>query len=543
MFPTGAPTHLSTFLDNDLDPTALIVSTLLVLLFGSLFSVAYSTSITKKKHDEKKYAKPWPKVEGALPFIGNAHQLEGLKQLPKTLHGWADKYSKEHGCFSLDLGGTNWVVVCRADRMKEVMDQRPNVIMRSEYQKEAARSIRGGGTFAQEGAEWKKQRAVLASMFNKSHIRDYMKYTKLVAGRLMVKWEGLAAKSGPQGFGVNQDISKYVTDSASLSLLGKDSNTLNKSDTTIEDLSKAFDSMVVRQLSPIQFWKIPFIGQYLDGVGFTVDRLYRTLTGTIESFRKDGASGEGDGSLVAKLALLSRGGNGWDDEKIIANLMTAFIASTDTTSSVLCSTIQELIEDETGLQDELLDELRTKLPANIDDTTMEDLSKDNVPLLWSFLYEVLRFHAPTQFVLFHANEDIPFCGTTMKKGTEIFTLLEYCNVNPHHRPKNTPSGPNGEYEDHTKFQARRWLIHDKQNKTAYSCQAPPINDPSFMSFGYGPQRCVGEKFGMASLTYTLSLIVRTFHLAKAEGYTSPGRKLVLVQIPDSEICVALTKRE
>ena len=542
MSPTGAPTYLSTVLDGDLDSTALVITTLLVLLFGSLFSVAYSTSIAKKKNDEKKYARPWPKVEGGLPFIGNTHQIMDLTLFPKTMKEWADKYSKEYGCFEVALGGHNWVVVCNEDRMKEVMGQRPDKIRRSPRLREVLKGMGMNGIIVYEGEEWQKVHRIMAPMFNKNHVRDYMQYTKLVTDRLITKFGRLAAESGPDGFGVNADMYRYAMDSTFLTILGKDVNTLKHPQQITTDLQTAFNGVLKRHLSPIEYWKIPFVGQYLDGTGFAVDRMIAAMGDVLDRFKTHGVS-DGDGSFVAKLVQHSERGRGWDNKEIIGNLASIYLASIDTTGGTLCFAIQQLIEDETGFQDELVEELQTKLPAKLEDVTIEDLSEDNVPLLNSFFHEVVRYEAVAAFFALAANEDIPFCGTTLKKDTEIFALFKYCNLNTHQRPKATPSGPNGEYEDHTQFHPRRWLVNDKKSKGGYTCQSPQSNDTSYMSFGYGPQQCLGRTYEITTMAYALAAIVRSFRIAKAEGYTSPGRKLILTIAPDADVRVVLTKRE
>ena len=550
MSTTGAPTYLSTVLDGDLNSTTTMVATLLVMSIGGVLSFLVSSSIANNsKKDKDKYATPWPKVEGALPFIGNLLQLKDPKYLPQRTEEWANKYSKEHGCYEMNLMGVRWVVVCNEARIKEIMLKRPFKVTRSTHTIEGARSVSVYGVATTEGDEWQQHRKLVAPMFNNNRIRDYMQHIRVVSKRLIDKWG-----SKTECFGINNDLSNFAMDFTALSTLGKDFNTLNHPNEMAVTLYQAFDGIMLRTLSPIHFWKIPLIGQYLDGIGFAVDRLIRSIEEIVDSYKKKKEAGSklGEDTLVGKVVEESEKDSELDRKTIVGNLLTVFLASADSTASTLCSVLQYVVEDETGLQQDLANEIRSNLPANLTDITLDDLSFENTPLLKSLILEVNRCTPAFPIVFFHTAEDVPFCGTTLPKDTEIMAMLKHVSLNPHHAPAAVPTGPNGEYKDHTQFHPRRWLVHadNKENKDTKSgsggkfvCKPPEVNSTSFVTFGHGRRQCLGRNLADMTIAFTIAAILQSFIVEKAPDYESAGRELTMTSIPDKDIRIQLTERE
>ena len=203
------PAFLSPIFESGLDSTTALVAAAAVLVLVGFVSVLYTAERTKYK---KKYATPWPKVEGGLPFLGNTHQLKHPKFLVKMTEQWAGEYSKEHGCYEVNIMGVRYVVACNEDRMKEIMMKRPIKVVRSPQITRAALSVKGDGIFTAEGAEWQKQRKIVAPMLNNNHIRDYLDHIKLIGKRLASKWSKKDPKTLAEGFGINDDMFNAAMD-------------------------------------------------------------------------------------------------------------------------------------------------------------------------------------------------------------------------------------------------------------------------------------------------------------------------------------------
>ena len=542
--------QLSAVLNGELPLTStpVLISSVLVLLLAGLVSFVVTKTVGNK-HDKTKYATPWPKVDGALPFIGNLHQLKDLKFISTKTKEWADQYSKDHGCYQMDLMGDRWIVVCRQDRMKEIMLKRPFKVLRSKKSTATAVSVGANGVFATEGDEWQKNRRLVAPLFNANHTRDYLQNTKTIAARLIDKWTAhVNSEATVDGFGINDDFFKYMMDVTAYSALGRDLGMLQNANALASTILDVMEGTLLRTLSPFSYWEIPFIGQYLDGVGFAVNRLMKHMNEIIDDHQrtnKESKTGKTATSLVGKMVQQGKEDPEFDRDLIIGNLVTVFFAGTDSTATTHSTAIQYLIEDETGLQEELAKEVRTKLPANMNDITLQDLSEENIPLLRSFLQESSRCCPSFPILLYETAVDIPFCGTTLPKGSNIMAMLEYVSINPHTAPTHVPTGPNGEYPDHTAFHPRRWLVHnnDKSTTNEYDCKLPEVNSMSYLSFGHGRRQCLARQFAEATVAFTIAAILQSFVVDKAPNYESPGREQKFSNTPNKDIRIRLTVRQ
>ena len=515
----------------DSNNTTLIVSACVI--------VGVTTSYLLTRNRKKK---PWPAVKGALPIIGNLHQVKSPGNLSNKMKEWADEYSKEKGCFEVDLAGTKYVAVCSEERMKEILKHRPFKIVRDKKSTHATKSVGADGIFGAEHQQWKNDRRLLAPSFNHAQIRDYLPHIRLVLGRLLHKWKTNCMVDGKVvPFAINDDLSCYAMDTTALTTLGQDFDTLSSEGEKVmdaENILTILQGVITRTLSPIAYWQIPIIGQHLDGIGSRVAKLKKSIESIVDAVEVEG----GSNTLVKKVVSECKTSDTSksDRDRIMGHLLTMFFAGTDSSMSTTCSVLQKLCEDETNLQNELLEEVRKNLPEDLSTVTLEDLSADNLPKMKSFLCEVHRYYGAFPMLMLHAEVDIPFCGTVLPKGTQIMTMNRYVGINPYCKPKDIPLGPNG--ESVTEFCPRRFLKLDEQGQVM-GVELPPRTSTSFLSFGHGRRVCLGRAFSEAVLLYTLASLLKTFEMKLAPDHEPIGRELTLAEVPDIDVRIAFKPRE
>ena len=494
------------------------------------------------KRDRQKKKKPWPSVDGALPIVGNLLQLKGSVNLVNRMEEWAEEYSKETGCFEVNLAGTRYVVICSEERMKEVLMKRPNKVIRHPKMAKAVRGVGADGVFVSEGSKWQADRRLVAPCFNHNQIRDYLPHVKTVLNRLLHKWKQQAKVVNERGetlpITINNDIFAYTMDSTGLTVFGLDFDCLRTSGSVeAKDFLTLLGGVSVRALSPIPFWNIPFVGQYLDGLGWARQRLTNRMNEKIEEQIR-GEQQQSSSTFIQKTIDYSLKDASFNRSHIVGNMLTIVFAATDSTMSTHMTAVQKLAEDKTGLQQELLEEINQALPRDLSDVSLEDLQPEKLPKLKAFLYEVLRWYSPFPFMLLQANEAIPFCGTTLEKGTAIFTLLRYVSKNPHAPAKNIPLGPNG--EPATEYCPRRFWKRDNGGKV--TAIIPPRNSTSYLAFGHGSRVCLGKSFSEETLTLTLATLIKTFEMKLAPNHAPIGRIKMLAEVPDIDVRVMFRER-
>ncbi len=110
-----------------------------------------------------------------------------------------------------------------------------------------------------------------------------MTIVKSVVDRLVEKWNreiaaaaGAEKESNSANVVVNDDMSSMTLDIISLVAFNIDSDTLNHENGSqfASDLNDMGKYILMRAFSPVPYWRIPLIGQYLDGAGWARRRLH-----------------------------------------------------------------------------------------------------------------------------------------------------------------------------------------------------------------------------------------------------------------------------
>ena len=556
--------------------STMVGAVLLIHLLFTLWKKSTTTTTATTTKKKKSTKKPWPTVLGRLPLVGHFHLVGDPSNLVNKCEEWAQVYGKETGCFEINLMGVSFVVVCNEERVQEVLRHRPHGVIRNRQMTAAARSVGADGLFAAEHHQWQQDRRHVAPTFNHNQLRNYIPHFHTVMQRLVDKWTNDSTTTNDVV--INRDLFCYALDTTALTTLGKDYDTLRTGEGTTttnnKNIQEGKDLQLmlrkvkgsVRVISPVAYWRIPLIGQYLDGMGWSINRLIKSTSQIVDNLRRTNDKNNNDDNddaffikkMVRREARRSSPPSSslpsLDRHRIIGNALTLIMAGTDSSHSTLCSIVQTLAQDETGLQQELYDEIHTQLlhdGKDIGSLTLDDLllhnnssSNSHIPRLKSFLYEVFRFHPAFPFLMFRSERDIPLAGSTLPKGTEIMSLLRYSSVtNPHSPPTDVARGPNN--VDPTVFCPRRFLVQgNSDDDDKVGVRLPSRNSTSFLTFGHGSRVCVGKTYAEASVLLFIIYLIDNFESIRlAPNHEPIGRTTVMASLPDRDVRVALTPRK
>ena len=101
----------------------LTIPVLNALAIGTIVLVSYL--YLKRNRSES----PWPKVPGALPFIGNA--IGGTDNFLRRLEEWAAEYGQEKGVFEFKLFGVRYICLCNEKNAALAERERPYKMTRN----------------------------------------------------------------------------------------------------------------------------------------------------------------------------------------------------------------------------------------------------------------------------------------------------------------------------------------------------------------------------------------------------------------------------
>ena len=488
------------------------------------------SSLRRRKRDTER---PWPVVPGALPLIGNP--IGPVENLVAQLEEWCRLYGKS-GLFEFSLFGVRYIVACNDETALRIESQRPYKVARTRMVNAAVKSIGADGVFTAEGNVWKKDRRLVGPSLNRKNVRDYLASVKQVSGRLVAKLDSICDDT----VNIGNHILASTVDIISLVAFDKDVDCVSNGRSEMgEDLKRAFLGSQTRILSPFSFWKIPIIGQYLDGAGWAIKRLENEFSRLAR---------EGDNSpdiseaktFLAKIISYNKGGSGdnaMSHKRLTGNLMTMFAAGSETTHVTMCSALHTIAIDETGLQEELAAEalaLGDLEAAGLDEIT------DGLPRLRSLIYETLRIQGPTPFLGVENTEPLELVpGTVLPPHTNFFVPWRYISTLDNADPSRlTPLGPNN--TPRAAFDARRWL-------TETPAEGLVVNRPShktgFRPFGEGMRVCPGRELAELEMLVVLSSILRKFEIALEPNHAPMKLVTRFTESPNVDIRLIMEPRK
>ena len=451
--------------------------------------------------------RPWPVVPGALPLLGHFHLIGSLGRMVDQLEEWADHYGREKGCFEITMpGGRRTLVICRQDRALEVYKRRPRLVYRVGELREAGNSIGAYGLFTAEGSDWKAERKVVhAALNSQAQLQNsYLPVLKDLALRLVQKWGKLVTQNGSSVV-IFGDLARVMADAITRTALGEDYDFLNNPSSTLAtDVDSVLTGAVRRALTPIWYWRIPVIGQYLDGLGWSIARMRNTIRASVDRQELD-MTGDEDNStrtfLQKLLAVMRSNRTTISRKRVEGNVMTLFLAATDTTSKALLQALH-ILANSPDLQGKLRKEV-----VNFDwqNATMDELYTRN-PRLKSFLHEIHRVYSTPLIFLETAGKVDGFCGSTLPAGLQIFALNRYCNKQKWSPPEDVPNGPNN--SPAVDFDPERYLVPAPEK--TWTCPGPSVKGTAFMPFGYGVRSCPGQKYSELLSYCVLVALLQTF---------------------------------
>lgn len=261
-------------------------------------------------------------------------------------------------------------------------------------------------------------------------------------------------------------------------------------DQALEDLNALVTGIGQRMIMPPPLDRLPTPGNRHFHQART--RLRHILSGIIADRR---ASGIDRGDLLSAL-LAARDTDTADtrqslsDAEICDQIVTFFIGGTETTATAVTWALHLL-----ALHPDIAEQLHAEIDAVLDGGVAAYEHLPQLKLTSQVITETLRLYPPAWLLTRSAVVDTHVGGQPIPAGT----IIAYSPYLIHHRADL--------YPDPERFIPDRW---------AGTHRLPPTRD-TFIPFGAGPRKCIGDQFAMIEATLGLATIAAHWHLESLSG--------------------------
>jgi cytochrome P450 len=141
-----------------------------------------------------------------LPLLGNALQID-RDRIHQQTEQWARQYGE---AYRFRIASREFVVLSNPETVATILRDRPDGFQRTERLNETARAFGFDGLFSSNGEAWKRQRPMVLSGLDPTHIKAFFPMLAKVTQCLARRW-GQAALAG-RPIDLQSDLMRYTVD-------------------------------------------------------------------------------------------------------------------------------------------------------------------------------------------------------------------------------------------------------------------------------------------------------------------------------------------
>lgn len=340
------------------------------------------------------------------------------------------------------------------------------------------RPLAGAGVLLSEGAEWRRQRRMLAPAFTPGSVESLLPHFHAAAQGMVRRLEGRSRANLSETFH-EAALDAVLRALFSLSVEGRG------------ELAKRVRDYLAGPGRPTIF---DGYARTEDDFGFALgarrkfQRIWFAEVDRIVADRRTLGDRDGHRDLL-DLLLAARDpetGQPLSDAEVRDQCATMLLAGFETTSRLLFWSSYLLALD-TAEQTRLRQEVAAFDPARV--TTLDDIQ--HWPRLRQVLLEAMRLYPPVTLLIRQALGPDEVCGESFSKGMLLW--MSPWVIHRHHR-----------FWDHpTAFMPDRFA----------GKPTPWISEPGYLPFGAGPRICIGASFALAEASIVLATLLSRFEFS------------------------------
>ncbi len=352
----------------------------------------------------------------------------------------------------------------------------------------------GKGILTSEAADWKWQRQAAAPMFRPQDLTGFVPTFVRAAEVTVARWATQPAGSVQS---IEEDMGRATLDVIATTLLPSGDESFARE---VQD--------AIGEMQRFGAWGILFVSMNVPRwiprpgmlAGKRAVKALRSAVGAVVRTQREKPDPPDD--LMRRLiaARDPETGRAMDDEQLVDNLLTFYLAGHDTTAKALTWTLYLLA---------CSPEWTAKLDGEIESVTgggpVRGEHIDKLVLVQQVLRESMRLYPPVPMMSRQAVGDATIAGREIRAGTSI--LMPIYAIHRH---------------------AKRWERPDEFDPTRFEA-AREIPRYQYIPFGAGPRVCIGMPFAMIEATAMLVTFLQRARFAPVEGHVpTPVARVTLI---------------
>ncbi|EXC29901.1 Protein LUTEIN DEFICIENT 5 [Morus notabilis] len=409
-------------------------------------------------------------------------------------------YLSYGGIFRLNFGPKSFLIVSDPSIAKHILKDNSKAYSKG-ILAEILEFVMGKGLIPADGEIWRVRRRAIVPALHMKYVAAMINLFGQASDRLCQKLD--AAASDGEDVEMESLFSRLTLDIIGKAVFNYEFDSLTNDAGIVEAVYTVLREAEYRSTAPIPFWEIPIwkdispkqkkVSAALKLINDTLDNMIKICKRMVDEeelqFEEEYVN-ERDPSI---LHFLLASGDDVSSKQLRDDLMTMLIAGHETSAAVLTWTFYLLSKEPrvvSKLQEEVDSVLGDRFP------TIEDMKK--LKYATRVINESLRLYPQPPVLIRRSIEDDTLGQYPIKRGEDVFISV----WNLHRSPSL--------WENADKFIPERWpLDGPNPNETNQNF--------SYLPFGGGPRKCVGDMFASYETVVALAMLVRRFNFQMAVG--------------------------
>uniref|UniRef100_A0A0V0IH76 Protein LUTEIN DEFICIENT 5, chloroplastic-like n=1 Tax=Solanum chacoense TaxID=4108 RepID=A0A0V0IH76_SOLCH len=404
------------------------------------------------------------------------------------------------GIFRLIFGPKSFLIVSDPSIAKHILKDNSKAYSKG-ILAEILDFVMGKGLIPADGEIWRVRRRAIVPALHQKYVAAMIGLFGKATDRLCKKLD-VAATDG-EDVEMESLFSRLTLDIIGKAVFNYDFDSLTVDTGIVEAVYTVLREAEDRSIAPIPVWDLPIwkdispklkkVNAALKLINDTLDNLIAICKMMVDEeelqFHEEYMN-EKDPSI---LHFLLASGDEVSSKQLRDDLMTMLIAGHETSAAVLTWTFY-LLSKEPSVMAKLQDEVDSVLGDRF--PTIEDLKK--LRYTTRVINESLRLYPQPPVLIRRSIEEDVVGGYPIKRGEDIFISVWNLHRCPNH------------WEEADRFNPERWpLDGPNPNETNQNF--------SYLPFGGGPRKCVGDMFATFENLVAVAMLVRRFDFQMALG--------------------------